>query len=621
MSGIYGEILQFPQGDDKTIRLKVFGTEHYSRFENLDGFTVMFNEDTGLYCYALRDGNYLKPSTVPAEDPAPEGLKRHLQETPKAINAKLEHHAAHKSSRDHSHTHFSLGANKALLPGRVLSKGDILGLTIIVEFADVSTTVTQQEVDDMLNMQGYTDHGNACSVNEYFKTMSSGKLNYTNVVVGPIRLQHNRRHYVHNLMVKEVMDEVVARGVNLHQFDSRGDRIIDAVNILYAGRSLYDGNLWPHNSTSVNTYEIDGMEISTELYLLTGLGRTPSIGTFCHENGHLLCRFPDMYDYGQRDGDQALSSGIGRYCLMGSGNHLGNGRRPAPISVYLRHLAGWCDNFIRLNTPGHYTAVHGDYSTAMVYHTSKENEYFMVENRTAQGFDVSLPSSGLAVYHCDIEGSNEWQQGTPSQHYQCALLQADGRSDLEKHPDWGGNTGDAGDLFWEIPGTALTSTSNPHTREWNQSESGLTISNISAPGDNMTFTVGEVVVSTAVAKQSAPNIAIPDMGLDGISDTITLTEAGTVRRLKISVDIEHTYIGDLLIQIIAPSGLSEYIHIHEGGGSANLVRDYDSDTPGVMPNMAGQTVTGDWTLHVADRSSSDTGTFKSWGLEIETMSA
>ena len=63
----------------------------------------------------------------------------------------------------------------------------------------------------------------------------------------------------------------------------------------------------------------------TNFYLLTGLGSSPSdltIGTFCHENGHLLCRFPDMYDYGNRDGDGVKSAGIGSYCLMGAGNHL-----------------------------------------------------------------------------------------------------------------------------------------------------------------------------------------------------------------------------------------------------------------------------------------------------------
>ena len=55
-------------------------------------------------------------------------------------------------------------------------------------------------------------------------------------------------------------------------------------------------------------------QMRTDLYLLTSLGRTPAdltIGTFCHENGHLLCRFPDMYDYGERDGDSLKSAGIG----------------------------------------------------------------------------------------------------------------------------------------------------------------------------------------------------------------------------------------------------------------------------------------------------------------------
>ena len=36
-----------------------------------------------------------------------------------------------------------------------------------------------------------------------------------------------------------------------------------------------------------------------------------------------------------------------------------------------------------------------------------------------------LTDDGLAVYHCDRNGSNEHQDGTPEDHYQCALLQAD----------------------------------------------------------------------------------------------------------------------------------------------------------------------------------------------------
>lgn len=68
--------------------------------------------------------------------------------------------------------------------------------------------------------------------------------------------------------------------------------------------------------------------------------------------GHLLCRFPDMYDYGRRDGDFEESHGIGVYCLMGSGNHLNRGRTPSPVCGYLRDLIGWADNQVILSNVG-----------------------------------------------------------------------------------------------------------------------------------------------------------------------------------------------------------------------------------------------------------------------------
>ena len=193
----------------------------------------------------------------------------------------------------------------------------------------------------------------------------------------------------------------------------------------------------------------------TDLYLLTSLGRTPadlSIGTCCHENGHLLCRFPDMYDYGERDGDNVVSAGIGDYCLMGAGNHLDFGRSPSPVCAYLRDLVGWCDNEVDLSAAGTHEARHGDYNTVLRYRTSKPNEYFIVENRSKMGLDRALPASGFAVYHCDILGSNELQDGTATKHYQCALLQADGHRDLEMNV----NRGDGLDLYGAVAGIALS---------------------------------------------------------------------------------------------------------------------------------------------------------------------
>ncbi len=101
--------------------------------------------------------------------------------------------------------------------------------------------------------------------------------------------------------------------------------------------------------------------MKTFFYMLSSMGRSKddlSIGTFCHESGHMLCRWPDLYDYGSRDGDFEKSAGLGYYCLMSAGNHNDNGRTPSPVCAYLRNLVGWCDKAVRLNKGGQYQADH-----------------------------------------------------------------------------------------------------------------------------------------------------------------------------------------------------------------------------------------------------------------------
>ena len=86
------------------------------------------------------------------------------------------------------------------------------GLTVLLDFQDVTTTITRQDVDDMLNGANFTRNGNFCSAREYFLLVSGGKLDYTNTVVGPLKLSKNQQFYVNNLLVREAMDLVVQTG-------------------------------------------------------------------------------------------------------------------------------------------------------------------------------------------------------------------------------------------------------------------------------------------------------------------------------------------------------------------------------------------------------------------------
>ena len=615
MSAIFGELLTFGQENGPDIRLRVFGDEHYARYENEGGYTVVYDEAVGKFCYARLSGSELRSTGASADGPPPSGLARHLQEAAAVVDVKSRARRLRRSAAaggiEHDEVVRTFGPHAGLLEGRVLSTGTVRGLTILVNFQDVTTTVTQADVNDLLNADNYTRNGNICSAREYFRRVSSGKLDYTNVVVGPFKLSRNRQFYVNNLLIEEALTLAVQSGLDLRQFDSRNEGVIDALNVLYAGQTQYNGELWPHNF-HIN---LQFGTIRTDLYLLTSAGRSASelsIGTFCHENGHLLCRFPDMYDYGQRDGDNLPSAGIGMYCLMGSGNHLDFGRSPSPVCSYLRDLAGWCDNQIDLSTAGNYEAKHGDYNTVIKYPSSKANEYFVLENRSKMGMDRALPASGLAIYHCDILGSNELQAGTADKHYQCALLQADGRRDLEMNI----NQGDGADLFGLVDGVALSSESAVHTREWDGRDSGLVIADISEPGDGISFGVGSQSDARTITASAAPILNIPDANPVGVSSAIPIAESGTVSRLKVGIHITHTYIGDLQVVLQAPQGRRAVLHAQLGGGQADLIKTYDSATPGELASLIGQPIQGNWMLSVVDRLAQDVGVLRSWSLEI-----
>ena len=93
------------------------------------------------------------------------------------------------------------------------------GLTILVNFQDLTSTVTRADVDEMLNGPDFTRNGNICSAREYFRRVSSGKLDYSNVVVGPYKLSRNREFYVDNLLVEEALQLALADGLDLKQFE------------------------------------------------------------------------------------------------------------------------------------------------------------------------------------------------------------------------------------------------------------------------------------------------------------------------------------------------------------------------------------------------------------------
>jgi subtilisin-like proprotein convertase family protein len=119
-------------------------------------------------------------------------------------------------------------------------------------------------------------------------------------------------------------------------------------------------------------------------------------------------------------------------------------------------------------------------------------------------------------------------------------------------------------------------------------------------------------------KSSTPGLAIPDNASSGVRDIINIAEALTVASVKVTVDISHTYIGDLRLTLIVPSGDSVVLHDRNGGNTDNLHRTYDvSTTPG-LAGLVGKPTQGNWTLRVQDLAPIDAGTLNHWELEISS---
>ena len=105
----------------------------------------------------------------------------------------------------------------------------------------------------------------------------------------------------------------------------------------------------------------------------------------------------------------------------------------------------------------------------------------------------------------------------------------------------------------------------------------------------------------------SPSLAITDNTT--VSDAITVADSGTATSVTVAVDITHTYIGDLKIDLIAPDGTTELVRSRSGGGTDDIDQTY-------TPDFEGESIAGTWTLRIRDNANVDSGTLNSWTLTI-----
>lgn len=119
-----------------------------------------------------------------------------------------------------------------------------------------------------------------------------------------------------------------------------------------------------------------------------------------------------------------------------------------------------------------------------------------------------------------------------------------------------------------------------------------------------------------VEKEVSPGILIPDMYPEGVLSSIYIPEDGLVKDIRVSVNIEHSYLRDLRVILFTPAGKRIVLHDRLARKDRSLIRTYN---PGSLPDLKaciGERVWGKWTLTVADLSKGNVGSFLSWGVKF-----
>ncbi|XOV81157.1 MAG: S8 family serine peptidase [Aestuariibacter sp.] len=91
------------------------------------------------------------------------------------------------------------------------------------------------------------------------------------------------------------------------------------------------------------------------------------------------------------------------------------------------------------------------------------------------------------------------------------------------------------------------------------------------------------------------------------TSTIDVNGSGDSGSITVSVDIKHTWVGDLKLTLEAPNGASAVLREYEGGSADDILESYNLDASGIDRN-------GDWKLKVRDNARGDTGYIDSWTI-------
>lgn len=228
-------------------------------------------------------------------------------------------------------------------------------------------------------------------------------------------------------------------------------------------------------------------------------GNDATIGIIAHELGHAVFGLLDLYDTDES------SEGIGNFGLMGAGSwgYKENDLYPGATPV---HMTGWSKAYSGFVVPTVVADAQelqikaASSANYMLYKipTGRSGEYFLVENRANSGYDRGLYileepgdfKGGLSILHIDdnlLNDCSTTNSCNENESHKLVDVEEANNPGLDANPklDINAHRGDYLNLFFQANNASFTPSTEPDSNRYDGTGSGVSITNISAPGDIM----------------------------------------------------------------------------------------------------------------------------------------
>lgn len=527
-----------PDGSQITIQLR--GDERLNWVETLDGFTLLRNSE-GFFEYAAIDEigdltlSGVRVSDMPRRTSSEQSFLRNIPRGLGFSEYQIETKLQLRGFTDEL-------LQEVQAPRRI--SGSFRIPVILIGFSDRPFTRSRTDFEMLFNQLNYTVDGAFGSVRDYFLAISYGELDLETDIFGPFNLPNTVAFYTENAtnrrtMVTQAVDLARGQGANFSNYAVNG--VVPTVHLIFAGHCGAAGttnSFWSSASFFIPAFQRDGVQINMNCLspefrgnpTNNPTGSLARIGTIVHELGHSVFGWPDSYSVTRGEGTGNCVD-LGMWCVMASGAWGGTqGSRPVRPSAWFVVDAGWVPE-ITISTPQSVT-IPNPAQTGRVYriNTTTPNEYFLLENRQQVGWDQSIPSSGMIIYHVDRTAAalpfwwSRWVPGneilTHCNRRRLYIKQA-GCTDTLGCGTAGGWW--RGNDAWPRPGfTAFTDHSTPNSRSW-----AGTLTN--RPVTNITRNTAAGTISFDFMADAADN------NLEIIADIFPYTQIPTFQRLPASL--------------------------------------------------------------------------------------